>query len=117
MREGLGAVIAPSTTPITLVTAQIHSNSLFHDYTQVGVSCVGSVDGGGGGGSTLFSLPCSGLPHYSHFYHCAGFRLSSVGPSLHDGGDEYPLRNQRQRNVHAAAGIPGYGRCVWGGGG
>ena len=35
MREGLGAVIAPSTTPITLVTAQIHSNSLFHDYTQV----------------------------------------------------------------------------------
>ena len=36
MPSGLGSLIAPATMPITLVTAQIDSNSIFHDYTQVG---------------------------------------------------------------------------------
>lgn len=32
--SGQGALVAPDSKPITLVTAQIDSNSLFHDYTQ-----------------------------------------------------------------------------------
>lgn len=35
MPTGNGSLVAPSTMPITLVIAQVDSDSLFHDYTQV----------------------------------------------------------------------------------